>query len=474
MRVCDPDGGNLNRVDVPPVCAIESLGTLDAHELVYALESFTRPRVWWRVADGAQPRPTRLADQTPFDLSGYQVRREFATSTDGTQVPMTLVSAPDMRRDRSAAALLTRCGGFGVSLKPRLDPTRLLWREQGGVLAVANLRGGGEYGEEWHHAGRLTAKQHVFDDFAACARHLVDSKVTSTARLAIIGGSNGGLLMGAIFTQDPELARAVVALVPVMDMLRAELHPNGAFVAEEFGTARRTASSSKRCWRTRRTTTSVTGSRIPRHCSPAASTTRESTPTTRKDGGAASGRYRRRPADPAAGGPGRTRDRQLARRDHRQADREPTRSSRPTGHRLPTDIAAARRRPPDQLTTITTYHRFGSYSSIGPGPGVRVRTPFLLAQRAPRYRNGDIAVIPIGRRASRRRRSLFPRAIVRLACPARPLIGHPKLVVASTAAGRGPLTACPLCVGGPLEDQPFPTVGEVPPSGDRVMSVEVV
>ena len=104
------------------------------------------------------------------------------------------------------------------------------------MLAVANLRGGGEYGEEWHHGGRLTAKQHVFDDFVACARHLVDSGVTSTERLAIIGGSNGGLLMGATLTQHPEIARVVVALVPVMDMLRAELHPNGAFVAAELGT----------------------------------------------------------------------------------------------------------------------------------------------------------------------------------------------------------------------------------------------
>ena len=165
------------------------------------------------------------------------MRREFATSTDGTRVPMTLVSAPDMRRDGSAAALLTGYGGFGVSLKPRFDPTRLLWLEQAGELAVANLRAGGEYGEEWHHAGRLTAKQNVFDDFAACARHLVDSQVTSTERLAIIGGvERRHAPMGAILTQEPELAGAVVALVPVMDMLRAELHPNGAFVAEEFGT----------------------------------------------------------------------------------------------------------------------------------------------------------------------------------------------------------------------------------------------
>ncbi len=236
LRVCDPDGGNPTRVDVPPVCAIESLGTLDAREVVYAIESPTRPRVWWRAGDDASPRPTALADETPFDLSCYELRREFATSADGTRVPMTLVSAPGTRRDGSAAALLTGYGGFGISLKPRFDVTRLLWLEQGGVLAVANLRGGGEYGEEWHEGGRLTAKQHVFDDFVACARDLLDSGVTSAERLAIIGGSNGGLLMGAILTQHPELARVVVALVPVMDMLRGELHPNGAFVVPEFGT----------------------------------------------------------------------------------------------------------------------------------------------------------------------------------------------------------------------------------------------
>jgi len=236
LRVCDADGGDLTRVDVPPVCAIESLGSLDAREVVYAVESFTGPRVWWRAGDGKSPRPTALADETPFDLARYQVRREFATSADGTRVPINLVSAPDARRDGSTAALLTGYGGFGVSLKPRFDVTRLLWLEQGGVFAVANLRGGGEYGEEWHHQGQLTRKQHVFDDFVACARYLVDSGITRTERLAIMGGSNGGLLMGAVLTQHPELAQVVAALVPVMDMLRAELHPNGAFIVPEFGT----------------------------------------------------------------------------------------------------------------------------------------------------------------------------------------------------------------------------------------------
>ena len=236
LRVCDGDGGNLARIDVPPVSAIESLGALDGHEVVYCAQSFTQPRVWWRAGDDATPRRTALADETPFDLSSYEARREFATSADGTRVPMTLMSAPGTPRDGSAAALLTGYGGFAISLKPRFDATWLLWLEQGGVLAVANLRGGGEYGEEWHHAGRLTAKQHVFDDFVACARHLVDAGVTSTERLAIVGGSNGGLLMGATLTQHPEIARVVVALVPVMDMLRAESDANGAFVAMELGT----------------------------------------------------------------------------------------------------------------------------------------------------------------------------------------------------------------------------------------------
>ncbi|MHB8245148.1 MAG: prolyl oligopeptidase family serine peptidase [Acidimicrobiales bacterium] len=236
LRVCDTDGGNITTLEVPPVSAIKGLDSLGPHEVVYAVESFSRPRVWWVAEDGTAPRPTALADESPFDLSGYEVRREFATSADGTRVPMTLISSPGTPRDRSAATLLTGYGGYGISLKPSFDPPWLPWLERGGVLAVANLRGGGEYGEEWHDGGRLTSKQHVFDDFVSCARHLVDLGVTSAERLAIMGGSNGGLLMGAVLTQHPEIARVVVAMVPVMDMLRVELHPNGAFNVTEFGT----------------------------------------------------------------------------------------------------------------------------------------------------------------------------------------------------------------------------------------------
>jgi prolyl oligopeptidase len=153
-------------------------------------------------------------------------------------VPVTVIASRGTPRDGTAPALLTGYGGYGISLKPWFAPSWLPWLEWGGVVALANIRGGGEYGEEWHHAGRLAAKQNVFDDFAACARYLVESGMTTPERLAIMGGSNGGLLMGAVLTQHPDLAAAVVAMVPVLDMLRVELHPNGAFNVTEFGTVK--------------------------------------------------------------------------------------------------------------------------------------------------------------------------------------------------------------------------------------------
>ena len=122
------------------------------------------------------------------------------------------------------------------SLVPRFDPELLLWLEQGGVYVVANIHGGGEFGEEWHHAGRLASKQNCFDDFVACADYLYSSGITSPERLAIMGGSNGGLLMGAVLTQRPDIARVVVAAVPVMDSLRAETSTNGRFNTPEYGT----------------------------------------------------------------------------------------------------------------------------------------------------------------------------------------------------------------------------------------------
>ncbi|MGH3174103.1 MAG: prolyl oligopeptidase family serine peptidase, partial [Streptosporangiaceae bacterium] len=240
VRAFDGEGRPLPRVEIPPVSSVSShsarLSTLGQDLIAWSRESFTEPATWWVAAHGEAPRSTALRTANPADLSGYEVTREFATSKDGTRVPLNVIAAPGTPRDGNTPALLTAYGGYGISLIPRFDPELLLWLEQGGVYVVANIRGGGEFGEEWHHAGRLAAKQNCFDDFIACADHLHSSGITSRERLAIMGGSNGGLLMGAVLTQRPDIARAVVAAVPVMDSLRAETTPNGRFNTPEYGT----------------------------------------------------------------------------------------------------------------------------------------------------------------------------------------------------------------------------------------------
>ena len=245
LRCFTLDGTPLPPVDLPPVCALQGLTRFGAgmfsdvepvaaDRLAFSVSTYTTPRSWWVVDEHGTRHPTGLDTRTPVDLSAYDVRRVFATSKDGTQVPINLISAPDVPPD--APTLLTAYGGYGLSLKPSFSPDRRVWLEHGGVYAVANIRGGGEYGAAWHEAGRLTAKQNCFDDFIACADHLVETGVTTRGRLGIVGGSNGGLLMGAVLTQRPDLAAAVVAMVPVMDSLRSELTSNGAFNTTEFGT----------------------------------------------------------------------------------------------------------------------------------------------------------------------------------------------------------------------------------------------
>ena len=239
IRAFDHDGNALPEVPLPAVSSIDRPLKLGADAVAWAVETFVSPRSWWVHADDdAEPRRTALGTNMPIDFAGIEVERVFATSKDGTQVPINLIYRAGTPRDGSAPTVLYGYGGFAISLKPSFEPSRLLWLEQGGVYAVANIRGGGEYGREWHHAGRLATKQNCFDDFAACANHLVQRGVTSHERLGIMGGSNGGLLMGAVLTQHPEIAAAVVCAVPVLDMLRNELTPNGAFNVTEFGSVR--------------------------------------------------------------------------------------------------------------------------------------------------------------------------------------------------------------------------------------------
>src|SRR5207249_3050892 len=160
------------------------------------------------------------------------------TSKDGTKVPLNILRRKGTKLNGQNPTLLYGYGGYGVSLSPNFSVARRIWLDQGGVYVVANLRGGGEFGEEWHKAGNLTKKQNVFDDFAACAQYLIRAGYTQPRKLAVEGASNGGLLMGAFLTQHPELARAVVSHVGIYDSLRTELEPNGEFNITEFGTVK--------------------------------------------------------------------------------------------------------------------------------------------------------------------------------------------------------------------------------------------
>lgn len=223
---------------VPPVSSVTATERI-GDDLLVRIESYVEPPAWYRYrASEHRLVKTAMAKAPPADMSDVEVARETCTSKDGTKVPMSVLRKKGTKLDGSSPALLTGYGGFGLSRKPRLRPWYRAWLEQGGVLAEANLRGGGELGAAWHEAGKLTKKQNVFDDFAACAKGLVDLGYTKASSLAITGRSNGGLLMGAEIVQHPELFRAVVSGVGIYDMLRVELHPNGAFNVTEFGTVK--------------------------------------------------------------------------------------------------------------------------------------------------------------------------------------------------------------------------------------------
>jgi prolyl oligopeptidase len=223
---------------VLPVSQVTQVARLGGDEVVFENESFLSPPAWYRYAPGKGVTPTALRRTSKADFSDAEVVRDSCTSRDGTTVPMTIVRKKGTKLDGTSPALLTGYGGYGVSEQPFFRVQNRVWLDYGGVYALANLRGGGEYGEDWHAAGKLTKKQNVFDDFAACASALVANGTTRPERLAIWGGSNGGLLMGAALTQHPEAFRAVISFVGIYDMLRVEHDPNGAFNVTEFGTVK--------------------------------------------------------------------------------------------------------------------------------------------------------------------------------------------------------------------------------------------
>jgi prolyl oligopeptidase len=239
IRIFDTSGKAQGVIPTPPVSAVNQILRSDGDQLLFNDSTYLEPAAWYRY-DPTAKKVTRTAlyETSVADFSGAEVIREFATSKDGTKVPLNIIRPKETKLDGKNPVLLYGYGGYDISLTPFFSLDRKPLLDRGVVLVIANLRGGGEYGEAWHRAGMLTKKQNVFDDFAASARYLVDHKYTTAARLAIEGGSNGGLLMGASLTQHPELFGAVVSHVGIYDMLRVELHPNGAFNVTEFGTVK--------------------------------------------------------------------------------------------------------------------------------------------------------------------------------------------------------------------------------------------
>jgi prolyl oligopeptidase len=233
------DGKGETIIPIPKISAVQEMVALEDGSLLFRSQSYTEPEAWFHYAkEKTEPVKTALRDTSPVSFADIQVTREFTTSKDGTKIPLNIIFRKGMKRDGQNPTLLYGYGGYGLSMSPRFDFTRRLWFDRGGVYVVANIRGGGEFGEDWHKAGNLTKKQNVFDDFAAAAEYVIKEKYTRSEKLAIQGGSNGGLLMGAMITQHPDLMRAVVSQVGIYDMLRVELAPNGAFNVTEFGTVK--------------------------------------------------------------------------------------------------------------------------------------------------------------------------------------------------------------------------------------------
>ncbi len=237
IREFDNSGKFIKLIPILPVSSTKDMVSLGGDKILYRNYSYLEPSACFVYDPSTEtPQKTALFVKSTADFSNVEVVREMAKSKDGTQVPMSIIRRKGTKLDGKNPTVLYGYGGYGLSMNPWYDRTISLWLDNGGVYVIANTRGGGEFGEDWHKAGYLTNKQNVFDDFAACAEHLIETGYTNSSKLAIQGGSNGGLLVGATMTQHPELFKAVVCHKGVLDMLRVELDPNGEFNITEFGT----------------------------------------------------------------------------------------------------------------------------------------------------------------------------------------------------------------------------------------------
>ncbi|HEY0615443.1 MAG TPA: prolyl oligopeptidase family serine peptidase [Candidatus Elarobacter sp.] len=246
VRVYALDGRPLGSISLP---GIGTGGLPNGHRTdrvaYYTFASYTYPATVYRFDAATRTSTVAVRPNVAFDPAPYVTEQVFATSKDGTRIPVFLTHAKTMPLDGSTPTILYGYGGFNISETPYFSSAAALWLKMGGAYAVATLRGGGEYGDAWHDAGRLANKQHVFDDFIAAAQMLIDKKITSTPRLAANGGSNGGLLVGAVITQRPDLFGAAIPEVGVLDMLRFQKFTVGKAWVSDYGSSEASADQFK-------------------------------------------------------------------------------------------------------------------------------------------------------------------------------------------------------------------------------------
>jgi prolyl oligopeptidase len=239
LKLFDIDGHSIGDVGLPQIGTVGGIGgKWNRKEVFFKFSSFTMPDTVYQIDLANRGTTLRSkVDAAGVQPSQYEVKQLWFSSKDGTRVPMFVFYRKGLKLDGKNPTQLTGYGGFNVSLTPEFRGDRFAWLEHGGVFAVANLRGGAEFGEDWHRAGMLDKKQNVFDDFIAAAEFLISQKYTDKEHLAIRGGSNGGLLMGAALTQRPDLFRAVVCQVPLLDMLRYQNFQIAKLWIPEYGSS---------------------------------------------------------------------------------------------------------------------------------------------------------------------------------------------------------------------------------------------
>lgn len=238
VKQYDLDGKLDWEVQLPGIGTASGFGAKKTDkDFYYSFTSFTDPSTIYHYDIASGKSTFYLQPKVDFNPADYETKQIFYESKDGTKVPMFIVHKKGLKMDGKNPTMLYAYGGFNVSLTPNFSAMRVAWLEQGGIWAQPNLRGGGEYGEKWHEAGTKMKKQNVFDDFIAAAQYLIKEQYTSSAYLAIYGGSNGGLLVGATMTQRPDLMKVAIPAVGVMDMLRYHTFTAGAGWSADYGTA---------------------------------------------------------------------------------------------------------------------------------------------------------------------------------------------------------------------------------------------